>query len=688
MVRRLALLFALLLTALKGFCQECSGNEKDTAIPLPPIVVDERRGILRVIDYKLNDNGNPWRNRQLANNLSDYLAKYPQFSQITTGGAISKPVLRGMYGNRLLVTVNGLKYDAQQWQDEHGLGLSQIGIREINTYHQPHSAEAGAEAIGGVIAIEDEQADSGIKSMDASIRLHSNTYGTLTDAGFSNGMHRIRYNLRVGYENHADYTDGGGSRVLNSRNKGYYFKGGAGFSTAKWKQYNFYNFSYNQFGFIIPELGSFFTPDDRQSRAMTGPHHNVTLHFLNSVNDFKLHSSNLQVIAGVQSNRRAEDEGGGQISLDVHLLSALESVIWTRRIAHSRLGLELRESGTYQTNKNYGPRILIPDARMMEGNASLKLSYDTGRHFLAALTIGVNDRSIQTFSTKYLNAPGKEAQPFAINRTAANVTLLTSVHSAKGSDVQWQVYNFISTGSRAANLAELSSDGLHEGSYQYEIGRADLATEQSLSESGGIEFVSRQTENVWLIINAAAYYNTFRNYIYLFPTNETRFGYPVFRYLQSDAHIAGGELSYMLYLKSNSLPEIRLQQALSLIEGVLGKNDPLPFIPPARLTSTLQCNMPWARWFPQTMRSLFVEPQFVYSFAQNKPAQNELSSPDYGLLNLNAGTSLDTKSGSYDFTLGIRNLLNKTYADYLSRIRYYGLNNQGLNVVLAVTVRR
>src|SRR5437870_5519050 len=86
-------------------------------------------------------------------NLSDALAKLPGISQITTGNSISKPVIRGLYGNRILVLLSGLRFDNQQFQDEHGLGLSQIGIDRVEVIRGPASLLYGTEAIGGVINV-------------------------------------------------------------------------------------------------------------------------------------------------------------------------------------------------------------------------------------------------------------------------------------------------------------------------------------------------------------------------------------------------------------------------------------------------------------------------------------------------------------------------------------------------------
>ena len=70
-------------------------------------------------------------------NLTDLLAKSPGVSMVTTGVAIAKPVIRGLYGNRVLVLLSGLKFDNQQWQEEHGLGLSDLGLQKVELIKGP-----------------------------------------------------------------------------------------------------------------------------------------------------------------------------------------------------------------------------------------------------------------------------------------------------------------------------------------------------------------------------------------------------------------------------------------------------------------------------------------------------------------------------------------------------------------------
>jgi iron complex outermembrane recepter protein len=58
---------------------------------------------------------------------------------VITTGAISKSVIRGLYGNRIQVNFGGLRLEDQQWEDEHGLGLSDVGVERVELIKGPSS---------------------------------------------------------------------------------------------------------------------------------------------------------------------------------------------------------------------------------------------------------------------------------------------------------------------------------------------------------------------------------------------------------------------------------------------------------------------------------------------------------------------------------------------------------------------
>ena len=54
-------------------------------------------------------------------NIVDAITFQPGISQISTGAGISKPVIRGLGYNRVVVIEQGIRQEGQQWGDEHGL---------------------------------------------------------------------------------------------------------------------------------------------------------------------------------------------------------------------------------------------------------------------------------------------------------------------------------------------------------------------------------------------------------------------------------------------------------------------------------------------------------------------------------------------------------------------------------------
>jgi len=600
-------------------------------------------------------------------NLSDALAKLPGISQMTTGNAISKPVIRGLYGNRILVLFSGIRFDNQQWQDEHGLGLSQIGIDRVEVIKGPASLLYGSDALGGVInIIEEKPKDTGNK-VDFGTQLFGNTLGTLTDAGYSKKNGSNWWRLRLGVESHADYSDGNGARVLNSRNNGYYLKAGMGFERKRWMQENTYNFSCNQFGFIMPDLSSSFTADDRWKRSMAGPHHIVILNLLNSQNTILLKNSLLKFNLGVQSNSRREDEGGGSISLNMHLLSALQNMKWEKKLSNKVVFVG-NQQFTFENNTNYGGRIIIPDATFLEGNLSGYFKF-LFHKFIIETGAGINNKYISTIATRSLNLPGDAIQPFIKDHITGN-GMLGLVYDAG----EWlTLKSNVASGFRSPNLAELSSNGLHEGVYRYELGDPNLRPEQNVNGDLSVEISTKQ-----FFFSASAFYDRFLNYVYLAPTSSQLYGFPVFRYMQDNAHLYGGEV--VMSVIPATLKYFELKESLSLTRGQLDKGGYLPFIPSYRSATSLR----FSKKLVGKISSLFLEPEYVHVFKQDMPAQFETPTAAYYLVNITSGLTVSSIQGNYNMGITVTNLTGEVYTDHLSRLKYYGLNNQGTNVILSM----
>lgn len=598
-----------------------------------------------------------------AANLSDALAKVPGISQVTTGISIAKPVIRGLYGNRILVLLSGLRFDNQQWQDEHGMGLSYIGIDRTEVIKGPASVLYGTDALGGVINIIEEIPDTSRNGFDLNARFFSNTLGTLTDIGYQKRNGSKWWRMRAGVENHADYSDGNNTRVLNSRNNGYYLKTGIGYTKQRWKSEHTYNFSLNNYGFIMEDLHDFFDPDARWSRSMAGPHHIVLLNILSSNNTRYFEHSTLTIHPGFQSNLRMEDEGGGSISLNMHLLSALNTVRWEKQLNARNLFIATNQL-TFENNTNYGGRIIVPDANLFEASVSAFIRH-TGSKLTSELGANVSDKHIRTFLTRMLNMPGENIQPFSKNHISVNGIAGISYNP----NDRLNIKSNIATGFRAPNLAELSSNGLHEGIYHFEIGDPNLEIEQNVNID-----VTMESESKWHFASLSGFANRFFNYIYLAPTTEDYYGFPVYRFRQQDALLYGGEA--ILNMKLPSVKWLEWKNSASIIYGVLDDGYNLPFIPAPKVVTAIHLQ----KEKTGKAKDLYLEPELEYVFEQDRPGRYESPTGAYALVNLNTGMQL----GRIDISISCRNLLNKAYADHLSRLKDFGILNPGRSIIVNV----
>jgi len=654
-----------------GVGENCLAQDQDTIPVMKEVVVSGiRTSLVKETSFNIQSLSIGKIRQSGALNISDALSKLPGISQLTTGPAISKPVVRGLYGNRVLAVLSGLKFDNQQWQDEHGLGLNDVGIDRIEVIKGPASLLYGSEAIGGILNIIEEVSNRpGEKNGEVNVGLFSNTYGLSVDGGIRSGSEKKNWSVRAGLNSNADYSDGDNNRIQNSRFTGYYLKGSYGFIKNKRTSVNHFMSSLDNFGFITGDNSNSFLYDGRWSRSMKGPHHTVFVNVLSSQNKINLKKSSLDVNLGFQSNLRLEDEGDNHISLNMLLSTFLWHIMWNKQL-NSTTELVLSNNSQFENNTNYGSRIIIPDANMIESGFSGFIKSKTGELVLET-GIGISLRNIHTFETPGVNTPDKSIAPF--NKTLPSVN--GSVGLAWNPNNSWNLKTNIGTGFRSGNLAELSSDGLHEGTLRYEIGDPNLKIEQNINSEVSINYSSRYFQ-----ISVAAYLNHFLNYIYLAPTGTQYLGFDVFRYKQFDVNLYGSES--MLAVNFPFYERLRFETNFSVVTGRLSDGTYLPFIPPAKWTQQLQFRFENGKRLSNVSFFVISEEHFV----QDHPAEFETPTDAYWLLNAGIHGNWQTKSRTLVFSVTGNNLFNRNYYDHLSRFKEYGIHNIGRNIIVHLSI--
>ena len=89
-------------------------------------------------------------------NIIDAISHQPGVSQLTTGGSISKPIIRGLGYNRVVVMSEGVRQEGQQWGDEHGVEVDGNSVNSVEILKGPASLMYGSDAMAGVVILHSQ----------------------------------------------------------------------------------------------------------------------------------------------------------------------------------------------------------------------------------------------------------------------------------------------------------------------------------------------------------------------------------------------------------------------------------------------------------------------------------------------------------------------------------------------------
>jgi iron complex outermembrane receptor protein len=84
-------------------------------------------------------------------NFAEVLTKVPGVDMISKGSGVSKPVIRGLSMNDILVLNNSVRFENYQYSSHHPLGIDEFGIDNVEVIKGPASLLYGSDALGGVI---------------------------------------------------------------------------------------------------------------------------------------------------------------------------------------------------------------------------------------------------------------------------------------------------------------------------------------------------------------------------------------------------------------------------------------------------------------------------------------------------------------------------------------------------------
>jgi iron complex outermembrane receptor protein len=598
--------------------------------------------------------------------LIEGLATIPGVSQVSTGTSIGKPVIRGLSGNRVLVYSQGVRLENQQFGEEHGLGLNDAGVESVEVIKGPASLLYGSDALGGVLYFNPEKFASAKEvKADFSQRAFTNTLGNNTSLGIKASTENWKFLVRGSYNTHADYQIPDGDRVTNTRYNESDFKTGIGYSNSGFSSVLRYNF--NKLDLGIPENG---IAEQTTTHDTEFPRQAVNNHILSLHNNFYFKNSKLDADLGYIFNDRSEFEDSNIASLHMKLRTFnydLKYYLPKTGKVEAIVGVQ----GMHQTNTNSGEELLIPDAATNDFGVFGTANYEFGKNVLQA-GLRFDNRKV---STEQHGVISNEGYFEAIDKSFDSFNASLGYKTNLADDFTFRLN--IASGFRAPNLAELTSNGVHEGSNRYEIGNADLKNEQNLQTDLNLEYKSSHFE-----VFANGFYNHINNYIFISPNGDVIDGNNVYDYVQANAKLYGGEAG--IHFHPHPLDWLHFT---SSFETVIGKksrslvSDNLPLIPANKWNNTFRGEFEIKNWWKEGFVTLNIES----TFAQNNHSEFETRTNDYTLLNLGLGGKITIYKSIFNLNLNANNLLDKTYISHLSRLKSDGIPNVGRNIVLGVT---
>lgn len=628
-------------------------------------------------------------------NLGESLKSLTGVNTLQTGHSISKPVIHGVHSNRVLVLNNGIRQEGQQWGAEHAPEIDPFVATQLSVVKGAAGVRYGADAIGGVVIVEPPR-----------LRQRPGIGGALNLVGVSNGRQGIMSGMLEGQviEGLSWRLQGTYKQSGNVHTPDYHL------SNTGLREVNFsgaVGYTKERFGIEIfhsrfdTELGIFEAAHTGNradlKRAISSPQPLVIKDFSYDIIQPKQRVSHhllkakafwlldkvgkIEIQYGLQSNARAEFDhsrrGKSTAALSLNLNThTLDLVFNHNAVGHWKGSLGL--TGMYQTNVFTG-QMFIPNFNTTTAGAFVIERY-VRENFEFEAGIRYDQRSLTTYIRPTSNDP-VENKTLNFNNFSGTLGVIFRFND------YLSLRSNLGTAWRPPAVNELYSAGLHHGSASFELGNANLQTEQSYKWINTLTY-----EKNGLNIELSGYYNQIQNYIYLAPsapwsTLTIRGEFPIYQYLQTNAVIMGIDAA----LEYDITSSLTFRSKASVVRGRDRSFDnPLILMPADNITNTLTYQLPKVGKLKKVFFSLSgrhvaeqrLLPQNREPFEGDTPSQNIgedqltyeelINAPaGYSVWGFQTGFTLPFHRQSLKISLSIDNMLNAAYRDYLNRFRFF-----------------
>ncbi len=627
--------------------------------------------------------------RNTSTNIIESLTKIGGVYTLSTGPAISKPVIRGLSYNRVLTINDGVRQEGQQWGDEHGIEVDEASVNKIELLKGPASIIYGSDAMAGVVNII-TNVPVPANSIKANLSSNYQTNNNLSTINLNIGGNKNGFNWNIYTSNKAagDYKNKYDGRVFNSKftenNIGGYigYNGKWGFSHLLISSFNLkaglIEGERDSAGYFIKNLAGGITEratsrDFKSSTALI-PYQHIRHFKIATDNNIKMGKNFLTFNLGYQQNKREEFGNPDDVN-ERALFFDLQTFTYTAQFhlaEKKNWKTSIGINGMQQQNTNKGIEQLIPDYNLFDFGI-----YAFTQKTINKLTISGGVR----FDNRNVNAgnllDGAMIKETGFKKSFSNVSGSVGLAAQVTRAVNLK-FN-IARGFRAPSIPELASNGAHEGTIRYEYGDNNLKSETSIQFDGGIEY---STEHI--SIGLSAFYNSFDNFIFYRKLEAIGGGdslvtvngdfLTAFKFDQTKAALTGLEATVDIH--PHPLDWLHILNTFSIVSGQLRKpiegNKFLPFIPATKLATEFKGSF---NKLTNSIRNFYVKFEVDNTFEKKNVFtvyNTETKTAGYTLLNAGLGADFVNKKNQTLFSLAFSalNIADMAYQNHLSRLKY------------------
>jgi len=648
------------------------------------------------------------------NSLMQTLSKIPGVSTIKIGSGQSKPVIRGLGFNRVAVVQNGIKHEAQQWGNDHGLEIDQYGIENIQIVKGPASLVYGSDAIAGVVDIKPNKIPfENSFSGEVDLLGESNNDLLGISAGIKTRTHNWFYRGRLTYRDYGDYkvpTD-----QINYENYIFTLHKNNLRNTAGKEANASFSIGYvsdhitsettisnvnSKNGFFANahglEVRTSSIDYDNSSRDIDLPYHKVNHFKITNTTSIDAEDHTFHIDLGFQNNIREEHSeptphgymptppNSKERGFHKNTFSLNAKDVFNPNTKHKIVaGVNIE----FQDNSINGWGFLIPEyTRFTVGAFAFnQFEIHSDLHLLTGVRYDfgqIKSKSYFDWFPSTINNTNGSTSYVYLQRAQDKTLNFGNVSASLGMSYSLKNTTFkinIGKSFRMPLPNELASDGVNYHMYRYEKGNLDLNPEESYQLDIDINHTSKDFS-----IGISPFINFFENFIYLNPTSNYYETLQIYEYTQNKVFRVGGELRASTNNIINNLQlDASVEYVYSRQTSGLKEGFTIPFSPPLSGLISAHYRFKNALFFKQ--------PQLIVDY-KIAAAQDEIVPPEeqtdgYQIINMSLLTKINSFKAKHplEVKFKLNNIFDTKYFDHTSFYRLIDVPEAGRNISIALT---